>query len=83
MRSVGQGDGEDRAAAEIFTRDDFTALGDDETADDRKSQAEAAGPRGVTTLEFLKEAIANCRRQTGTAVGDGKKHPGAGEVDAS
>ena len=50
MGSVGQVDGEDRTASGIFARDDFTALGNDETADNGKAQAEAAGPCGVTAL---------------------------------
>ena len=82
MGDVGQVDGEDRTTVGIFSRDNFTALGDDETADDGKAQAETAGPGRVTALKFLKEAISHGRRQTGSAVGDGKKHLGAGEVDA-
>src|SRR5476651_1224211 len=72
-----------RATTGIFADDDLAALGDDEAADDRETETEAAGARGVATLEFLEKPLAHLQRKTRPAIRDGEKHPRARAVDAS
>jgi hypothetical protein len=79
---VGEVNGKDGAAAGVFAGDDLTALRDDEAADDRETEAEAAGAGGVAALKFLKETLTHRGREAGAAVGDGEENADAGVVDA-
>ena len=82
MRGEGEVNGKNSAAAGVFAGDDFAALGDHETSDDREAEAEATRAGSVAALEFLEEAFAHRGRQAGAAVGDGEKNAGAGGVHA-
>jgi hypothetical protein len=82
VRSVGQVNGEDGAAAGVFPGHHLAALRRDEAADDREPEAEAARARRVAALEFPEEPVAHGRRQAGAAVGDGKEDACAGAVEA-